>query len=172
MIKRYVHYGCGLTAPGEWENYDVSPTLRIQKVPLLGRMLRRWLNAEFPDNVRYGNKIKGLPVEKDSCDGVYCSHTLEHLSLADFRKALANTNKILKPGGIFRCVVPDLEWAAIKYLRSLDEGTSSASLEFLSDTLLGSKNRPRGLVQFLTSHFGNSNHLWMWDRKSLSEELR
>ena len=116
MNKRYVHYGCGLTAPVQWENFDVSPTLRIQKIPLLGRLVRQRLNAQFPENVRYGNIIKGLPVLEDSCDGVYCSHTLEHLSLVDFRKALANTKKILKPGGIFRCVVPDLESAARKYI--------------------------------------------------------
>jgi SAM-dependent methyltransferase len=171
MKKRYVQYGCGLTAPVQWENYDVSPTLRIQKIPILGRLLRGRLNAHFPDNVRFGNIIKGLPVEKDSCDGVYCSHTLEHLSLADFRKALKNTYLILKPNGIFRCVVPDLEWAARKYVHSLDKGESAATLEFFADTRLGAKKRPRGPVELLSSFFGNSDHLWMWDHRSLSEEL-
>jgi ubiquinone/menaquinone biosynthesis C-methylase UbiE len=172
MNKQYVHYGCGLTAPAQWENFDVSPTLRIQKIPLLGRLVRQRLNAQFPENVRYGNIIKGLPVLEESCDGVYCSHTLEHLSLVDFRKALANTKKILKPGGIFRCVVPDLESAARKYIHSLNESVPTASLEFFANTRLGVKKRPRGLMELLTTFFGNSDHLWMWDRQSLSEELK
>ena len=41
-MGRFVQYGCGLTAPTTWENYDVSPTLRVQKVPLLGALIGLW----------------------------------------------------------------------------------------------------------------------------------
>jgi hypothetical protein len=34
MTKIYIQYGCGLSAPKEWTNFDVSPTLRIQKLPI------------------------------------------------------------------------------------------------------------------------------------------
>ena len=91
MTKIYVQYGCGLSAPKEWTNFDVSPTLRIQKTPLLGTILKSKLNTTFPSNVLYGDIIKGLPIDENSCDGLYCSHTLEHLSLQDFRKALINS---------------------------------------------------------------------------------
>ena len=112
MTKIYVQYGCGLSAPKEWANFDISPTLRIQNIPILGPIFKDKLNTIFPKNALYGDIIKGLPVNDNSCDGLYCSHTLEHISLNDFRKALINSYKILKPGGIFRCVVPDLELAA------------------------------------------------------------
>ena len=171
MKKKYVQYGCGLSAPDDWINFDVSPTLRIQKIPLLGSLLKKKLNTTFPANVRYGDIIAGLPIGENTCDGVYCSHTLEHLSLEDFRVALKNTFKILKGGGIFRCVVPDLENSARAYLGSLDNGDKGASLRFLEDTLLGIKNRPKGLRAFVSAFFGNSHHLWMWDEKSLSQEL-
>ncbi len=170
--KLYVQYGCGLSAPTEWKNFDVSPTLRIQKIPLIGGLVRSRLNVVFPKNVLFGDIIKGLPVKDNSCDGVYCSHTLEHLSLDGFRAALKNTYRIMKRGAIFRCIIPDLEWAARKYVKDLDEGDRSASLQFIdSDTLLGTKKRPRGIRALISSSFGNANHLWMWDHKSLALEL-
>ena len=95
----YIQYGCGLSAPENWKNFDSSPTLRLQKVPLLGKLVNK---TPFPSKVIYGDIVKGLPGIKDnSCDGVYCSHVLEHLSLEDFRIALRNTLNILKPGGYF-----------------------------------------------------------------------
>ena len=173
MIKLYVQYGCGHSAPKEWVNFDSSPTLRIQKIPLIGQLLKGRLNTVFPASVRYGDIIKGLPVDENSCDGVYCSHTLEHLSLQDFKVALKNTHTILKKGGIFRCVVPDLEFSAREYIKSLDAGNNLASLEFMGrSTLLGVEKRSKGLKGLLNSFLGNSHHLWMWDGKSLSEELK
>ncbi|CAB1274468.1 class I SAM-dependent methyltransferase [Candidatus Nitrosacidococcus tergens] len=167
MEKQYVHYGCALTAPKEWINFDVSPTLRIQKIPIIGKLLKKRLNINFPSNVRYGNIIKGLPIRNNSCDGVYCSHTLE-----DFRKAIRNSYQILKEGGTFRCVVPDLEQAARSYITKLDDGDINASLGFFDNTLLGWKTRPKDLKGILRRFVGNSNHLWMWDQYSLSEELK
>ncbi len=170
--KKYVQYGCGLSAPKEWTNFDVSPTLKIQKTPFIGALLKRKLKVSFPSNVLYGDIIKGLPIEADSCDGLYCSHTLEHLSLNDFRKALTNSYSLLKKGGIFRCIVPDIEYLARHYITELDSGNKIASLSFIEGTLMGIKERPRRLKNFISSFFGNSHHLWMWDKQSLSEELK
>jgi SAM-dependent methyltransferase len=172
MDKLYVQYGCGLSAPEQWVNFDASPTLRIQKIPVAGRILKKKLNTVFPENVRYGDIIKGLPVADNSCNAVYCSHTLEHLSLTDFRKALKNTYRILKPGGIFRCVVPDLENAAREYLTSLENGDQFAAIKFMDSTLLGVEARATGVKGGLTFLLGNANHLWMWDHASLSGELK
>lgn len=173
MEKLYVQYGCGLSAPEQWVNYDVSPTLRLQKIPAIGSFLRNRSAVKFPVNVRYGDIIKGLPVKENSCDGIYCSHTLEHLSLEDCKTALKNTYSILKPGGIFRCIVPDLEHAAKEYLEGIAKEDPAASLYFIGPgTLLGIEKRPRNFKGFLRSFFGNSHHLWMWDRFSLSAELK
>lgn len=87
-MKKYVQYGCGLSAPKEWINFDVSPTLRIQKVPILGTLLKKRLNINFPTNVLHGDIIEGLPIERNSCDGLCCSHLLEHLSFQDFTSLL------------------------------------------------------------------------------------
>lgn len=88
MKDLFMHYGCGLDAPKEWLNYDASPTLRIQKIPIIGSLLKKKLNVEFPENVLYGDIVKGINLPHNSCAGIYCSHVLEHLALNEFRIAL------------------------------------------------------------------------------------
>lgn len=170
--KLYVQYGCGKSAPEEWINFDVSPTLRIQRLPVLGPLLRKNLNTEFPINVRYGDIVRGLPgINPDTCHGIYCSHVLEHLSLEDFYKALQNTYDLLKLGGIFRCVLPDLEYYIEAYREQQKEMNPEASHLFIKGIHMGAEERPRNLKDFLVAFFGNSRHLWMWDRLSLKVAL-
>lgn len=167
-MSLYINYGCGLCAPEEWLNFDASPTLRLQKLWLV----QRKPNVVFPGNVRYGDIVKGLPVKDNSAKGIFCSHTLEHLSLQDCRTALTNTYKMLMNDGVFRCVVPDLEVMAREYIKAVDSGNSEASIKFIgNNTMMGTENRPKGLKGLLTLLLGNSRHLWMWDRLSLREEL-
>ena len=167
----YVQYGCGLSAPKNWVNFDVSPTLRLQKLPFVGQVLKPMLNVQFPKNVKYGDIIKGLPLKDNSVDGIYCSHTLEHLALDDLRIALKNTLEVMKNGAIFRMVLPDLQFYVNQYVESMNSGNSAASHDFLFNTMLGIKSRPKGIRELLSSSFGNSHHLWMWDYPSLSIEL-
>ncbi|MES2692496.1 MAG: methyltransferase domain-containing protein [Verrucomicrobiota bacterium] len=103
----HIQYGCGHEAPPSWQNFDSSPTIVLERIPLLNLLYSK--NAvRFPAHVRRGNIVRGLPVPAESADAVYCSHTLEHLALDEFRTALRNTYAILKPGGTFRFVLPDL----------------------------------------------------------------
>lgn len=165
--SRLVQYGCGLCAPKSWRNFDASPTLRLQRVPFLGRLIFG-KRTRFPPNVEFGNVVDGLPLEGHSCDAVYCSHVLEHLSLQECRGALRETYRILRPGGIFRGVLPDLEIYVQDYVCN---GSADAALEFMRKTLLGIIERPRGAIALGEQMMGNSKHLWMWDYKSLAAEL-
>ncbi len=165
--KIYVQYGCGLSAPREWINFDASPTLRIERIPLMGKIFHK-NSVQFPNNVKYGNIINGLPISERSCSAVYCSHVLEHLSLSDFRVALKNTYSILQFCGIFRIVLPDLEHAINNYI---NDPSPLASQRFMKETSLGEETRIRTLKSFLIEWLGNSQHLWMWDYKSLHKEL-
>jgi len=163
-----IQYGCGLSSPEGWVNFDSSPTLRLQKFPLIGACCRGGRFPDFPATVRYGNIVKGLPVDAGLADYVYCSHVLEHLALEDFRCALKNTYSLLKPGGIFRFVLPDLEY----YIKEYSESESKTrSIGFMTDTMLGLNKRSTGLEGLLRSWIGGSKHLWMWDFLSMKEEL-
>jgi Methyltransferase domain len=163
----YVQYGCGFSAPSQWANFDASLTLRFERLPLLGQ-LRASGRKRFPINVLYGDVVRGLPVAPRSCRAVYCSHVLEHLSLNDFRIALANTRLVLREKGIFRLVLPDLRAAAERYVADQSE---TAAIGFMTETFLGITDRHRGVRGFLRSWLGNSHHLWMWDFQSLRREL-
>ncbi len=93
MNIKLVHFGAELTCPSDWENYDCSPTFAFECLPIIGKLQRK--NARrFPANLRWGDVVKGLPVDHGSADAMYCSHVLEHLTLFDLRKALLNTGKI------------------------------------------------------------------------------
>lgn len=162
-----MQFGCGFSAPEGWRNFDASPTLRFERLPLIGSLYSRNGNR-FPTNVEYGDIVKGLPLADESCAVIYASHVLEHLSLEDFQTAIHNTFRLLKAGGLFRLVVPDLETLARKYLESKDP---DAAMSFMKETSLGIENRSRNLKGFTRSWLGNSSHLWMWDFKSLSSEL-
>jgi SAM-dependent methyltransferase len=167
----YVQYGCGASCPDGWMNFDASPTLRLQRLPFLGSLFRRG-DIVFPAGVRYGDIVEGLPLADNSVDAAYASHVLEHLALADFRLALRNTFRMLKPGGVFRLVVPDLAARARKYVAMADHGGTDASSWLMRTTYLGEEQRPRGLQARARSLLGNRAHRWMWDAGSLSEELR
>ncbi len=163
----YIQYGCGHSAPKDWRNFDASPSLRFERIPLLGRFYTKNKNR-FPANVEYGDIVKGLPVPANSCKGVYCSHVLEHVSLQDFRIALQNSFKILQPGGVFRLVLPDLEYSIKLYVENQN---NDAALAFMKETFLGHEKRARGFKGLMTTWLGNNLHLWMWDYKSIKPEL-
>lgn len=173
MTKLYVQYGCGpFSAPAGWKNYDPSPTLRIQRLPLIGRLLKRRMHVTFHDDVLIGDILKGMPgVNDNSCDGIYCSHVLEHLSYEDCILAVRNTYRLLKPDGVFRCIVPDLAQAARHYVANLSANDREANKKFMEATMLGKHRRARGWKGMLQSAFGNSDHLFMWDEPSLTALL-
>ena len=167
MNNFYVQYGCGWSAPKEWRNFDASPTLRFEKLPIIGALYTR-NERRFPDNVEYGDIVKGLRISRKSCKVVYCSHVLEHLSLGDFRVALKNTHEILQDGSTFRFVLPDLDFHVREYV---DNKSHDAALSFMMETGLGQENNSRNFLGKILSSYGNSRHLWMWDYKSIEAEL-
>jgi hypothetical protein len=61
---------------------------------------------------------------------------------------------------------------AKSYINALGTGDSNASINFMRATFLGVENRPKGLRNILRFLWGNSRHLWMWDKASLLLELK
>ena len=167
----YVNYGCGLCAPTNWSNYDGSPRLWLECTPIFSQIIGLWQGRLFPANVRYGDIVRGLPLEPSSADAVYASHVLEHLSRHDVESALTNTYKLLRSGGIFRLVVPDIEWRAVRYLRDRGEGSCSAADAFIESCNIGLKHMPKGFLGRLRATYGHTGHRWMYDCHSMSTLL-
>lgn len=170
-----VQYGCGIEAPSTWINFDASPNLWLERLPLLGRfyvgskrIAGKNVRQRFPEHIKYGDIVAGLPLQPASCDAVFASHILEHLSLADFRTALVNTHQLLKSDGVFRLIVPDLKAEINKYLAS---SSQTASIDFIRSMGVGTEQRATGVKGLLKNTLGNSGHLWMWDYNALEIEL-
>ena len=168
-FNEYIQFGCGPCAPSSWRNFDAGPAFWLQRhVRFLKPLLVRKGFPDYPPNIEYGDVIRGLPLARGSARAVYCSHVLEHLTLEEFRTAIGNVYRYLKPGGTFRLVVPDLEYMAKCYLSDTSAGAAS---HFMEATYLGEKCRQRGLTAMPKALFGRSKHFWMWDYKGIGVEL-
>ena len=169
MNPLYVQFGCGMCAPPGWRNFDAGPAFLLEKrLPFLKPALVRRGFPNYPSSIEYGDVIKGLPVQPASAKAVYCSHVLEHLSLDDCRHTLRNVLSYLRPGGIFRLVLPDLEHLARTYVET---SSATASHTFMVEAHLGEETTPHGFPSLARALFGRSQHLWMWDLRSMSAEL-
>jgi hypothetical protein len=84
---------------------------------------------------------------------------------------LAETYRILGSGGIFRVVVPDLNWRAKEYVIQAGAGVSEAADIFMMSTLLGKERKFLSALEKLRGLLGHSTHLWMFDESSLRRRL-
>ncbi|WP_041641695.1 class I SAM-dependent methyltransferase [Magnetococcus marinus] len=164
--SHWIQYGCGLDAPAGWLNFDASPTLRLQRLALIGALFQ--YRTPFPPTVRYGDIVRGLPVADACAEGLYCSHVLEHLSADDVATALRHSYQILRPGGTFRLVLPDLAHMVRGYLQATD---AMACQQFMRDSGVLINKRSHGLKSFLITWFGNSTHLSLWDYAGMAHML-
>ena len=76
---------------------------------------------------------------------------------------------MLIQGGVFRLVLPDLEACIKEYV---NDTAPVAAITFMRKTSLGKEVRNRGIKAFFREWLGNSQHLWMWDYKSIKIELK
>lgn len=95
----YLNLGCGAVFDPRWVNCDVAPAA---------------------PGVRGMDASRPLEFPTESVHVVYSSHMLEHLPVDGARAFLAECRRVLRPGGVVRMVVPDLEGIARAYLRELD----------------------------------------------------
>jgi hypothetical protein len=167
----YVQYGCGLCAPDGWLNFDASPRLKLERIPGLRFAVHRTVGLLFPSNVRTGDIVAGLPVADGTAHGVYCSHVLEHLRRDDLPIALRNTYRMLAPGGLFRLVVPDLQWRALRYARAAECGDPGAADALLASCALGTRTSARTQMANLRERSSRNEHLWMYDFAALKSLL-
>lgn len=94
-----LNFGCGKRFASDWTNID--------------------FHSESPQ-VKQVNLLSGFPFPDDSFDVVYSSHVLEHFHKEEAEFLLKEAYRVLKPTGIIRIVVPDLESLCREYLRVLD----------------------------------------------------
>jgi predicted SAM-dependent methyltransferase len=153
-----INFGCGLSGAPGWCNIDNSPTIPLSRLKL-GRLLFR--TPAWPKDVRRHDVKKGLPFADQSVSCIYSSHTFEHFSWAESLAVAKECFRVLRPGGVLRIVVPDLQLIAREYLRDSDP---MASHRFVDRLLL------RHTIHDL--FHGGAHHSQMFDESSLIALLR
>ena len=87
-----------------------------------------WTNLNFnsthPSVISHDLK-QGIPFPDSSFDVVYHSHVLEHFCKAEGIQLLEECYRVLRPQGVVRIAVPDLEQIVQSYFLSLNQALSS-----------------------------------------------
>jgi ubiquinone/menaquinone biosynthesis C-methylase UbiE len=95
-----LNIGCGSKFHNDWINMDMASSAK---------------------EVRIANFLKGIPLADASMDVVYHSHVLEHFSRKDGEQLIAHCSRVLKPGGIIRIALPNLEVIVREYLANMEK---------------------------------------------------
>lgn len=83
-----------------------------------------WTNIDFTASlpeVMAHDLSRGIPFPNDLFDAVYHSHLLEHFTQKEGAELIRECFRILRPEGILRVAVPDLEGICRLYLHLLEE---------------------------------------------------
>jgi SAM-dependent methyltransferase len=91
---RRLHWGCGPVRPSGWINADINVGPGID------------ISCDIRD---------GLPLDNESIDYIYSQHALQELNILEVVGALRELRRVLKPGGILRLCLPDLDRAIAAY---------------------------------------------------------
>ena len=169
-----MNIGCADSVADGWINLDSSLTLQISTIPLAGKFLVRAANrpTKFANAV-YGDIVRGLKMAPDSCDLVFASHVLEHLTMPDFETALRNIHLYLRPNALLRVIVPDLRAYIESYRNEAENATtaSEAAPRFMTQAGLASESSRSSYAARLREALSNSRHQTMWDEPSLVAAL-
>lgn len=196
---KILNLGCGSkTSPHrDVLNIDWSVLLRLRKsmlfrlfVPVLLNTERRKRFDSLADNILVHDLSRGIPFPDGSIDVVYHSHMVEHLDRDVVPKFLRDTYRVLKPGGIQRIVVPDLERLCLAYIANIadcdrDPGYSIEHDSYIAAILeqcvrkeaAGSGRQP-SVQRFIENlvlgdaRRRGETHQWMYDRVNLTTLLQ
>lgn len=99
-MKNYLNLGCGYRYHKDWTNVDFVST---------------------GEGVQAHNLLQGIPFPEHNFEVVYHSHVLEHFTKSDGKKFIEECYRVLKPNGIIRIAVPDLEQIVGEYIKNLEK---------------------------------------------------
>lgn len=137
-----LHLGCGPNHFHGWVNIDIDPSVH-------------------PD-VRLDLRL-GLPVPASIATLIHSEHVLEHFSLADGTRLLADCYRALAPGGILRVAMPDL--------RALVEHYSAdwRAQDWLENPAYDEIDTPAHMLNYALREWG---HRYLYDFEDLESRLQ
>jgi SAM-dependent methyltransferase len=124
-----LNIGCGTSGIAGWCNIDDSPTVLLSRIPLGRRLFR---TPAWPRDVRRIDVLRGLPFAESSVSYIYSSHLLQGVTYEDSLRLVKECFRVLRPIGLLRIAVPDLERAIKDYLDDRDDLASHKLMRRLS----------------------------------------
>jgi ubiquinone/menaquinone biosynthesis C-methylase UbiE len=91
---RRLNWGCGPITSYGWVNSDIQA----------------WPGVDIVADIR-----AGLPVAGDSFDYIVSIHALPEIPYCDLDRTLSELHRVLKPGGVLRLGLPDMDKAINAY---------------------------------------------------------
>lgn len=142
-----LNIGCGTDYKKGWINIDNNSDNNIKE----GRLDLNW-DLRNP-----------LPFDNDSVDFIFNEHFFEHLEVEEAKSVIPDLMRVLKPGGVLRIAMPDLEdsikmyqdknWRKKAFLKKF-------GLEFV-------KTR----AEMINMHFRWWGHKWLYDYEEFKRRL-
>jgi SAM-dependent methyltransferase len=189
----FLNLGCGTHMHPAWNNLDFSIYARLRQHMGVVSFLN-WLGLISSERFSQFSRVDpdiiiwdlrhGIPFPNQTFDVVYCCHLLEHINKTYVLSFLVECCRVLRPGGVIRVVVPDLEKWTRRYIRSISLCKADNYLreheEIISELLLQvTQSEPttrkfqKPLVRWLEKILlGDGEktgwqHRWMYDRITL-----
>ena len=160
-----VNLGSSLKVAEGWVNLDGSPIALVAGLPrpvvaasYRASGVRRQVSRDRYIGILKAHKFvhhrleHRLPFADNSVDNVFAGEVLEHLCVDVAHRVLRECRRVLKPGGMIRICVPDLEHAVEQYLAD-------------------QKQEALGFFLYDNGRGGLSAHKSMWDYGLLSDAL-
>jgi len=141
-----LNVGCGTDYKKGWVNIDNNSDNNIEELDLNWDLRNR------------------LPFDEESVDFIFNEHLLEHLTVKETLTVLKDFMRVLRPGGVLRIAMPDLEKVIDDYLKNdfkNNPTVKSFGLEFV-------KTR----AELINMSFRWWGHKWLYDWEELERRLK
>ncbi len=142
-----LNVGCGTDYKDGWINIDNNMDQNIED----DRLDLNW-DLRNP-----------LPMKDNSVDFIFNEHLVEHLTVPEAEIMLKDFKRVLKPGGVMRIAMPDLETAIEHYLNlplDKDPVIKRFNLDYI-------KTR----AERINMAFRAWGHMWLYDAEELRRRL-
>jgi predicted SAM-dependent methyltransferase len=172
-----LNVGSGPQVVEGWTSIDKSWGPVLERNPAAKRLMRTLRVLDEAQASTYWSPeilrldvTKRLPWANGAVDAIYSSHFVEHLQREEaagfFREAL----RTLRPGGILRLAMPDLQRGARDYLERVSQGDPAAADDFIA-FLYFNPSHEGSLLRRVALKAIHRPHGWMYDATSLGGQL-
>jgi predicted SAM-dependent methyltransferase len=141
-----LNIGCGTDYKDGWINIDNNSDNNIEKLDL------NW-DLRNP-----------LPYKRNSVDFIFNEHFVEHLTVEEAQVIIKDLMRVLKPGGVLRIAMPNLEEAVDNYINlpiNKDPTIARFKLTYI-------KTR----AERINIAFREWGHKWLYDAEELRRRLK